>query len=557
VPTVVADADCRTDGDYTRVADALLEHRYILPPHPAVSLPAVLTWREDPFHDNNWRFQFHALGYVVTLLERGAETGDGRYVARATELVRSWLASNPREAPPSSYSWYDHSTALRARVLVCVAGVIGLKPWLRAGLVLHGEVLSDRDEWSPGNHGTDQMIGLLDIGCLLGRQDWRSLAADRIHMFMRTNVDAEGVSIEQAVGYQHYTWMRFEAARELLRRCDQPVGDAFARHALMPRMLAHATLPNREYELLGDTLGGPAPIIQGTIAEYAATAGASGPKPRATDARYSAGFLFARTGWGETRRFANEVAWTMRYGPARIQHGHLDHGSLTLYGFGRRLLLDPGLYQYESTALRRWIISRSAHNVVTADRPFILAHSPLLRFTRRPSSIDVVVDVNAHQGIEHQRRVIFSRRLHYLVVEDRLSSQRSSVFKQLWHLREGADPTRTRGEVATHARLGNVLIRQLIGGGTTRFVTGSSDPPQGWVSYRYNEIIPAPMVEVERTGRSARYLTLIVPSARPDPSVTVDVSSIRVAGFTLTIRTPRGAERLRATRDGVEIIPLG
>jgi hypothetical protein len=42
----------------------------------------------------------------------------------------------------------------------------------------------------------------------------------------------------------------------------------------------------------------PVIAIPGTEAEFAATRGASGPRPARTVVRYDAGYLFARSGWG-------------------------------------------------------------------------------------------------------------------------------------------------------------------------------------------------------------------------------------------------------------------
>ena len=48
----------------------------------------------------------------------------------------------------------------------------------------------------------------------------------------------------------------------------------------MPAFLALATFPDGTYEALGDTDPTKASVIPGTVAEYAATKGASGPSRR-------------------------------------------------------------------------------------------------------------------------------------------------------------------------------------------------------------------------------------------------------------------------------------
>ena len=73
--------------------------------------------------------------------------------------------------------------------------------------------------------------------------------------------------------------------------------------------------------------------------------------PTAQFATFDAGFAFGRTGWGTTRPFEDEVMWSARFGPGRAFHGHLDHGAVTLYGYGQRLVDDPGLFTMNSN---RW-----------------------------------------------------------------------------------------------------------------------------------------------------------------------------------------------------------
>ena len=61
--------------------------------------------------------------------------------------------------------------------MACVAEAIGLPDWLDSGLRRHGAALADPDFYvRVGNHALNQAIGLLDVGCVLGREDWMTLA---------------------------------------------------------------------------------------------------------------------------------------------------------------------------------------------------------------------------------------------------------------------------------------------------------------------------------------------------------------------------------------------
>ena len=348
-----------------RQADMLMADRYDLGTLDTVTIPFPPTWSEDPHRDRNWRFRLHSLDWMLALIEASSETGEGRYLDRALDLAQSWLEANPREDPPSDFSWNDHSTALRAQVLVCLANAAPGHDWLEEGLELHGTTLADPAFYvNRGNHALNQDIGLLEVGCYLGRDDWKQLAQERIDALLPQSVDRQGVVNEQAIGYALYNYQRYTVANEVLDACGLPEPAGFDRVRKIPVFLGHATEPNGRYPLIGDTLDVAATVIPGTIAAFAATQGERGPKPE-TDIRvFDAGYIFGRTGWGESRRVAAETYFTLRFGQGREHHGHDDQGSLTLYGEGTRLLVDPGLYAYEFDRRRDYVLSRDAHNTV-------------------------------------------------------------------------------------------------------------------------------------------------------------------------------------------------
>ncbi|TMD27712.1 MAG: hypothetical protein E6I94_09345, partial [Chloroflexi bacterium] len=305
-PGIVLREGCDAGTNPIPAANRLMANEYRLTPKPTVRLPANPTWRENPFHDNLWQFHYHSLVYVLQLEGAWARTGENRYLDRAVFLLRDWLRDNPRSNPPSPFSWNDHSTAWRAAVLACTAEIVPVSTWLRQALLLHGSTLADPAFYRRhGNHALNQSIALLDVGHVLNRTDWMQLASARINALIEESVDVQGVTNEQSIGYQLYNYRRYLSAEDRLHACGQPISRAFARVAKMPTFLGWATLPNGEYELIGDTSAAVATSIPGTLAEFAATAGTSGPPPAADFMAYDAGYAFGRTGWGAARPFAD------------------------------------------------------------------------------------------------------------------------------------------------------------------------------------------------------------------------------------------------------------
>jgi hypothetical protein len=539
--------DCLQSDDPVAVADELMADRYQLGSWPATTLPHDPTWTEDPYGDANWRFRYHSLRHLLDLIAAGVQTGDPSYSDRAIELAADWVHDNPRTGAPSDMSWNDHSTALRAVVLTCIADQLPWPDWLEDALRLHGRVLADPTFYvQRGNHALNQAVGLLEVGRVVGKQEWIDLAVTRIRDLVRESIDAEGVTNEQSVGYQYYNYRRYSVTRDRLLALGVVPDPAFDRIERMPEFLAYGTLPWGAYELLGDTIDGPATPIVGTYAEYAATLGTSGPKPPTPIRRFAAGYLFARSGWGETRAFADDTALSVRWGPKRRFHGHEDGSSITLAAWGSRLLLDPGLYAYQGGPYRDFMMSRAAHNVVTVDGSDWRRRTvtTLRSYSVSRRSVDLRLRwEGGYKGVVQTRRITWSRALDYLVVDDRVRSDEPHTYRQLWHLPRGAQPVLGADTVRTRRDRGNVLIRQLIGNVQQRIVTGRTSPIQGWVSLTYASLKKAPVAEVIQRGRDVRYVTLIVP-AKGRPRAEVLAFSPTDRGYVLRVRIGNRVERV-------------
>ncbi|HEX2754237.1 MAG TPA: heparinase II/III family protein [Candidatus Limnocylindrales bacterium] len=549
---------CRYSSRPVDRAAELLANRYLLSPHRIVTLPADPTWRENPLHDANWQFQYQAMRYVLDLFAAWNSTGVDAYRARALFLLHDWYVSNPRANPRSAYSWNDASTAFRAVVYACAADLTPMTTWLRNALLLHGRTLADPAFYvGIGNHALSQSIGLLEVGRVLGRRDWMTLARDRLNRLVLSSVDAQGVTNEQAAFYQTYNYVHYRLARSRLLAVGLSPGSGFARVDLMPRFLAQTALPNGEYEMIGDTEAVAIPSYPGTWTEFIATKGASGPTPPLV-AAYADGYQFARTGWGTNRAFADETSIAIRWGPApRTAHGHPDGTSVTLYAWGSRLLVGPGKYTFNSGSWRSFFTSRRANSVVTVDGLSWNRAASTTREGRVVTStlVDVRLKTQGFAGVTQTRRITWSRRLGYMLVDDRAQSLVRHTYRQLWHLVNGANPRIGVSTVWTQRPRGNVLIRQLTGSPTLRVVTGATDPIQGWISYRYGQRVAAPVVQAIRTGTSVRYLTLIAPSeGAPDARVTN--LRLTAGGYAVTITIGGRSERVIASGSAVSITPL-
>jgi hypothetical protein len=550
---------CRfATGDLAR-ADGVLDGRLRLSPHPEAGIRIPPRWNEDPIGDRNWRFQFHTLRWVWSMFGATLQTDDPAYAELGFEIIRSWVDANPFDDPAdTTFSWDDHSAAWRALVLSCASLQAEPEPWLLDAMAEHVRRLADPDFYvDRGNHALNQDTGLMAIACLTGDWDMRDLAEERTDRLAFESIDRQGVTNEQAVEYQDYNYERYRSALTLRDACGMPAPAWRDRHELMPLVLAHMTQPNATYTTIGDSDRLPVKrTIEHPALDWLRTNGEQGTPPSSTFVTYDAGFTFARSGWGQPGALDQESFLSLRHGPARQLHGHLDHGSLTLYADGEPLIVDPGKYAYTSRPGRAYVVSAEAHNLVTVGQgcgPQAGRSSPTLQ-RASDSVIDrIAVRVGVCDGAGWTRMIAFVRDTGEVVVVDETRGPSGADVRQRWQLEIGA-----RTEQLSSQRLyasfdggGSLLIDQLAPVGRTTVVSGGTNPLRGLVSPAYNQLEPAPNVEVHAggSGTTRRYVTVLRPGASPSApnasftstSTSTTVTLPSIDGSTYEIRLPRVA----------------
>jgi hypothetical protein len=538
--------------------------RLTLAPHPAVRLPRNLTWRENPFRDPNWTFQLHTLRWADVLRREGMRTNSRAMLARHAAILADWLRDNPRKGAPSPMSWNDMTTGIRAIGFACAISSYGYKPVYATALRNHGTVLANPKFGSQvGNHALHVRLGLLVAGCVGPNRTWSDTARRRVETLLRGSVDAQGVSDEGSASYQraNYTW--YLEAKRRVEGCRLTPGSTFRRVTQMPEFLAQLTAPDGTYEQIGDSDRVEAkPITASPHALYAATGGRKGTRPTTVYKVYKRGYVFGRSGWGASRPFADELFYALRFGaPLRSQiHGHEDAGALTLNADGRKLLFDAGRYRYDGSALSRYLESRTAHN--TVDVPgarYNEGARTVLVATRRNASYDLTtVRVTALSGTTWTRTVLYSRAGRYLVVDDKLTNNRSAAMVQRWNLPEKGT-RKVRGSSLSADAPGADLSMFWVGAKPRLSVTtGRTSPRLGWRSYSYGTAFRAPVAEARLTGRKGRFTTVIVP--RPDgaPGARPAVYGAKFTGswVELTVSVGGKRERVRMSTNAASVRPL-
>lgn len=475
-----------------------------------VKIGSPINWAIDPFGHPSWTFGLHSLTWLLPYL------ADATTRAQAREIIMEWVNANPWDNPPSPQSWSDHSTALRAGVLACAIVSLGPESWLVAAAERHAEVLANPEFYrGEGNHALDQDIGLHRVGCVLGRLEWMELAERRATALAVESIDDEGVTNEGSVGYQVYNFRRYGVLLGQLEICERPIPAGLLRQTRMPVMMAHATRPDGFYEQLGDVPLMRAVSVPETPAEYAATGGASGPRPDTNVAIFHAGYVFGRSGWGEDRPFDQENFYSIRFGPGDVFrfHGHADHTSVTWHPEGVPVLIDSGFNGHANSTYRwSYIKGQAGHNLVM-DRAadFLPDQGTSLEHFLLRSDLEAFHLVGTpHQGVQRERQIYVRHNPPILIVRDDLTSSRGvRTYDQLWHFHE--DLAVSVAGPRAHAVGPNVSVHliQLAAGAQMAVRTGETDPWQGWVSYRAGDPTPAPTLVATERARTANFLTVL------------------------------------------------
>ncbi|WP_427887979.1 heparinase II/III domain-containing protein [Kribbella sp. GL6] len=484
-----------------------------------------IDWRLNPDKNPSWYMWLHSLRWLGQGITAGGR-GDKAALQRVSTIARDWVNDNP-------YSWKSdvgayESTMHRTNVLICLRQAVlsglhvGKLPltytWLDKALLDHAWFLRKNysGDW---NHGTDESIALFGIGCTLLRPDLKKIAADRLTSAIKTSIDTQGSTNEQSTGYAQFNYALWGRAIDVLGKCGVDPGTTImARRRELAKWLALATNSLGNLPQLGDSEVIRTVPVQGTVLEYAGTLGTRGIRPTQRIGIFDAGYIFGRTGWGETRAFTQESTYSIRFGPAQKLHGHNDHTSVTYTSRGRDILIDGGHAGYKADDWRFWAKGQFAHNELTVKSATGHPETKLVRSSLRPTSEFYELHDSPGAGVDRTRDVLVLKDPDLMVVLDRGTSDAEQEYSTLWHLpadqevvvsgKDRAVAARPRDRVKT--TLLQIPYRQEPT--AIEVASGEQGPIQGWHYQTIDKRLPAPVVKFNRSGNNATVLSVIAPT---------------------------------------------
>jgi asparagine synthase (glutamine-hydrolysing) len=207
-----------------------------------------------------------------------------------------------------------------------------------------------------------------------------------------------------------------------------------------------------------------------------------------------------------------------RCGDIKQRFSQIDMLSTDVWWRGQNVLVDSGSYSYNGPQKwHRHFARTESHNTVQVDgedqmmhyRRFKTLYWTRARLDRFGNEARWAVCAGEHQGFErtsrciHQRSVLFAKD-DVWVIADRIVGEGTHSVRLHWL---GGDfpyqYDRRQGRLTLNTRLGPFCIAVVNEDGSPLsgdVVSGSEEPPRGWLSRHYGEKVAVPSLSVERRG---------------------------------------------------------
>lgn len=350
--------------------------------------------------------------------------------------VKNWWSWNNKTIKKHEQVWSGHTVALRLDFLLlcyCLMDKEQVAFWLIASIEKHVEyLLNDENYDGNWNHGLDQNIILLKTEFILKKWNIQDKIIRRIMENFNFAFDEEGVTNEQAVLYHHYNMTRFSYVLSLfdfMGVCQSVDLREIIKKASI--FLKYSLSPSGKYLPLGDTpyITPNFNIIGNDLSEYYTRIMTDKSLPLVKV--YKRGYIFGRSSWEKTAS-----QYSIRFGSARIIHGHNDHMSLTYFSKNRMILIDGGFGGYQKTPYRTFLQSPLSHNVVFIEKAEKFLWDNETYLTANLSYKDkcyYVLQDEPYENVKRFRAIFVDIKKDIFFIVDKIISIEEEKFTQNWN----------------------------------------------------------------------------------------------------------------------------
>jgi hypothetical protein len=562
----------RPAGVNTRAADRVVAHELTSVGIPYQFGPDI-DWSINPtkLKYSEWTWQLSRHPFWQTLGRAYWDTGDEVYAREFVAQITDWITDNPVPVNDSGNStgsrWRTIETGIRMfsswpecffRFLSSPSFDDDAVVLMVKSMVEHARHLSAHP--TSNNWLAMEMNGLFHVGVLFPEfKDaalWRETAMQSLYAEMNLQVYPDGAQVELATGYHGVSLLNFLGTLKLseLNGIVLP-GDYAARLEKMYDYYLKLAMPDGLYPALNDSSWGDCrgPLREGVSRfpqradwRYVGSIGKEGELPTLTSVAFPyAGWAVQRSGWG-----AQDAYLHFDYGPYGAGHQHEDKLSVLVHAYGRRLLTEGGVYAYDSSAWRRYVLSTRAHNTIMVDgleqrraglrETYVTKEALPNRWLSTPQFdfaegwYDEGYGANRDRTVTHRRAVLFVKPEYWLVV-DRLTPADAAPhrYEAIFHFdgenaETGTSPLLAR---STDPKQPNLAIVALHSAEVSvEIIKGQEQPAvQGWVPARGYEVRPVATPVFRTEGAGERLLPWLLLPLRSEQELPLKAVSARVA----------------------------
>lgn len=499
-----------------------------------------------------WTWQLNRHNEWKLLAHMYQKTGDERYAEKCADFFASWVRqSGSHETMPNGQSvcWrtiecgismgMNWPYALHAFYKSPAFTDDILVDWVKS-VCEHGHFLHDNHK--QGNWLIMEMNGLAQLSVIFPELtfagEWRKFAFDMLEAELRRQFYPDGFQYELSTNYHEVVLHNYCQLIRIAMSYNIKLPERFmpllerAAEVDIKLMLPNGRLPDINDGCSAravDFISPKMPLFaHREDFKWLVSDGKDGKAPAYTSVAlpYS-GIMIMRSGWQP------DAVWALfDAGPFGRAHQHEDKLNILLSAHGRLLLSEGGNYAYDSSEMRKYVLSTRSHNTVRADghdqnryANYHWEERNIERLSGMKYKIEDDFDfaegsyTEGYAGLEndrivHKRGVYFLKKpaeglKPFLLVIDRMTSERAHTYETLWHL-NGDEPALSDGILNTEGL--RLLYSNAVSGADV--VYGQTDPElQGWVagSVRQGDYRPVYTLRCFSVGNQIREVTVLDP----------------------------------------------
>jgi hypothetical protein len=527
-----------------RRADETLAHTYRLAGCKPYTFDGDIVWNFDPYNYDQWPIHLNRHTEWRFLAAAYLATGQDRYAAEWADQVVKWVAAmpvfigphwiqGPYNAPGRSplsldagirlgQHWFPAFKVLRRSPAVPDAALVAfVQSCYRHALYL----MRDSNFKTGSNWGAMESNGLFHIGVMFPEfrdaRTWRDTALQRTTGEIDLQVYPDGAQTELAPGYHGVSLGNFLGVMKLARANDLALPDDFV--GRLERMFGYylkICTPDLRLPPLNDSGRGSFSWVfrdgvdlfpERDDFRWVLSARRQGRPPKFTDIVMPyAGWVVTRSDWGPDARYLLFDA-----GPFGTGHQHEDRLGIILFAFGRELISEAGVYAYDRSQWRRYVLSTRAHSTVRIDGKDQNSRHDRSQYRATEPHTYGFFDSDAYcyardthragygtppdRSIRHRRRILFVKPDFWILVDD-YAGEGGAVHdiesQFLINLPDAGidEPSLRVTALPEHDDAAGILIVPLTPAGlSVRIAKGETEPEvRGFMPRGFENLVPTP-----------------------------------------------------------------